>query len=502
MQQNYSRTKKSFCATCITRVRLRSVHGPRGASRKDLIMGSLCRLRVSAAHCGGPRRNQKVFFNESREVREVNENKETKAAAQDSEFSLSAVPESERKSYISLTIIWTGFVFVIVSMMAGGTLAVGLDFKHVIYATLIGNVFLCLIAVAVSVIASKTGLTFALLTRYSFGTMGSKLASIFVPIVNIGWYTIQAATYGHFVATALGLGEVGEAICMVLSAIAMGAFAFYGVKAITILGYVAIPAIVFLSIATTIRSMGVLGSWEDLMAYRPSAPMTLAAGVTTVIGAWILSTATCIADIMRYARSTKEAVASALTGLLFGNILMIVCGAIATIAMNDYDLTNVLLGFGLVIPALILMTTNIFTTNVANLYSTSLNLANSFKAGRSKTLIVVIAISALATLLKPYQVDFFYSFLNVLGNIVPPLAGIILADYFIIHRGRYTSLESAGFVKWNAIPWISWIVSAVLVYVIPWGLPSLNSLVLGALLYTVLMLVTGKNNEMLKREAN
>ena len=332
--------------------------------------------------------------------------------------------------------------------------------------------------------------------------MGSKLASIFVPIVNIGWYTIQAATYGHFVATALGLGEVGEAICMVLSAIAMGAFAFYGVKAITILGYVAIPAIVFLSIATTIRSMGVLGSWEALMAYRPSAPMTLAAGVTTVIGAWILSTATCIADIMRYARSTKEAVASALTGLLFGNILMIVCGAIATIAMNDYDLTNVLLGFGLVIPALILMTTNIFTTNVANLYSTSLNLANSFKAGRSKTLIVVIAISALATLLKPYQVDFFYSFLNVLGNIVPPLAGIILADYFIIHRGRYTSLESAGFVKWNAIPWISWIVSAVLVYVIPWGLPSLNSLVLGALLYTVLMLVTGKNNEMLKREAN
>ena len=255
-----------------------------------------------------------------------------RAAQQDTEFSLTAVPESERKSYISLTIIWTGFVFVIVSMMAGGTLAVGLSFKEVIYATLIGNVFLCIIAVAVSVIASKTGLTFALLTRYSFGVMGSKVASIFVPIVNIGWYTIQAATYGHFVATALGMGEVGEAICMVLSAIAMGAFAFYGVKAITILGYVAIPAIVFLSIATTIRSMGVLGSWEALMAYRPSAPMTLAAGVTTVIGAWILSTATCIADIMRYARSTKEAVASALTGLLFGNILMIVCGAIATIA--------------------------------------------------------------------------------------------------------------------------------------------------------------------------
>ena len=66
----------------------------------------------------------------------MKESKETKTPQQDSEFSLTAVPESERKSYISLTIIWTGFVFVIVSMMAGGTLAVGLSFKEVIYATL------------------------------------------------------------------------------------------------------------------------------------------------------------------------------------------------------------------------------------------------------------------------------------------------------------------------------------------------------------------------------
>lgn len=43
--------------------------------------------------------------------------------------------------------------------------------------------------------------------------------------------------------------------------------------------------------------------------------------------------------------------------------------------------------------------------------------------------------------------------------------------------------------------------SAVLVYVIPWGLPSLNSLVLGALLYVVLSLVAGKN-KVVNTEAN
>lgn len=183
----------------------------------------------------------------------------TQVTQQDSEFSLCAVPENERKSYISLTIIWTGFIFAIISLMAGGSLAMGLSFQEIIVVSLVGNVFLCAIAVAVSVIASRTGLTFALLTRYSFGSSGSKVASLFVPIVNVGWYTIQSASYGHFVASVMGFGEVGEAICMILSAVFMGVFAFYGVKAITVLGYVAIPAIIFLTVASTIRSMGVLG---------------------------------------------------------------------------------------------------------------------------------------------------------------------------------------------------------------------------------------------------
>ena len=132
--------------------------------------------------------------------------------AADTEFSRCAVPADQRKTYFSLTIVWTGFVFVITSMMAGGGLAAGMDFKHIILATLGGNVFLSIIAVLISIIACKTGLTFALLTRYSFGSTGSKAASIFVPVVNLGWYTIQAATYGHFVAQVFHMGQVGDCL--------------------------------------------------------------------------------------------------------------------------------------------------------------------------------------------------------------------------------------------------------------------------------------------------
>ena len=256
-------------------------------------------------------------------------------ARQDREFSLCAVPESERKSYISLTIIWTGFIFAIISLMAGGSLAMGLSFQEIMIVSLIGNVFLC-------------------------------------------------------------------------------------------------------------------------------------------------------------------AIAASLTGLLGGNILMLICGSIATIAMNEYDLTLILLGFGLVIPSLILMTTNIFTTNAANLYSTGLNLANSFKIGRTKMMLILIGVSAAATLLKPHEADFYYTFLNALGNVIPPLAGIIVADYFVVNKGRYLPLEKSRFVAWNPIPWISWVVSVIIVFTLAAVAPRVQEnipapfigIVLGAVFHIILMKAT------------
>ena len=165
---------------------------------------------------------------------------------------------------------------------------------------------------------------------------------------------------------------------------------------------------------------------------------------------------------------------------------MISCGAIAGIAMNDGDLINVLLSFGLVFPSLLLLTTNIFTTNGANLYSTSLNLANSFKLNRNIMLAVLIAISALATMTQPYKIDSLFVFLSTLGIIVPPLCGIILADFYLVHRGKYIDYNKATFKKWNLVPWITWAIALVCVKFIPFGLASLNGIVIGALLYALI----------------
>ncbi len=404
----------------------------------------------------------------------------------DTDYAFCRIPDDKRKSYFSLTIVWTGYVFVITSMMVGGGLAAGMTFRQILFASIIGNLFLGAIATMVSYLSGREGLSFALLTRYSFGRNGSRIASFFVPAINLGWYIIQAATYGHFIALICGFGEWGEAVCMMASAIVMGLFAFIGMNAIAILGYVSIPAIVFLSIATSCRATEIAGGFQNILAHVPSAPISLGIGVTAVIGSWILSTCTCIADIMRFAKTPSGAIAASLTGLVFGNTLMIVCGAIAGIAVGDSDLPAVLLSMGLLIPSFILMTTNIFTTNAANLYSNSLNLANSFRIGRRKMIIIILVIAALATLVKPYRIGALFAFLDLLGNVVPPLAGIIIADSFLVRKLSFPELSSdSGFKDWNISAFITWAVALTVSLLFPFELPALVSLVTSIVLYPI-----------------
>ncbi len=231
--------------------------------------------------------------------------------------------------------------------------------------------------------------------------------------------------------------------------------------------------------------------------------MQLVNGITIVIGTWILSTATCIADTMRFAKTSKQAMLSAFVGLMGGNSLLIICGAIAGIGMQDSDLTAVLLKLGLVVPSLILMTTNIFTTNAANLYSSSLNLANSFRTDRKKIIAIVLVVSGLLCLTRPYNIDKLFTFLNLLGVIVPPLAGIILANYYVINKRNYPDLNSKAIRQWDITPWLSWGLALVVVKLLQKvaeggsamngiaGLPALNGIIAGFVFYILIAKIFG-----------
>lgn len=103
---------------------------------------------------------------------------------------------------------------------------------------------------------------------------------------------------------------------------------------------------------------------------------------------------------------------------------------------------------------------------------------------------VILVLSALLTLTKPYQIDSLFTFLNVLGVIVPPLAGIILSDFYIVHRGHYAPLDEAALRDWTISPWVTWALSygiVVLLERMSFGLSSLNGIIAAIVLYPILV---------------
>lgn len=406
-------------------------------------------------------------------------------ASKGSDFEFEPVPQSQRRSLTDLTMVWIGFVLTVTMMLAGGGLAAGMSFSELFWVCILGNLFLCGIACTVSVIAVRTGLSFALLSRYSFGVLGSKIPSVFVAVVNVGWFTITAGFYGYFVATLLGLGEMGTNISLMLSTLAMGIIAVFGVRALTILGHVSIPAIILLIGALLVRVVSHGGGLEALFSYTPQTSMTFVHGMTLVIGTWIFASSTSIPDIMRFGRSEKDVIISTLIGLVAGNSIIIVSGAVLVIMTGAPDIVQVLVSAGLVVPGIILLTTNLFTTSAANLYAVGLNLSNSLNMSREKVTAGVLVAATLVSLLRPHEIGPLFAFLNFLGVAVPPLASVILVEYFV-NRKRFRSFRAENIPAHRLAPWIAWLAAIGLAMSIPVGLPSLNGMIAGAVIYFAL----------------
>ena len=61
---------------------------------------------------------------------------------------------------------------------------------------------------AIGFLGARTGLTTVVMSRYTFGTAGSKLVSVLLGGTQIGWYGVAVGSIGQM--TAL---EIGRASC-------------------------------------------------------------------------------------------------------------------------------------------------------------------------------------------------------------------------------------------------------------------------------------------------
>ncbi len=428
------------------------------------------------------------------------------------DFANVKVPQSETKSFYGMFLVFTGVLVGVAVLQGGAALGNGLNFKNMIIASASGSLLLAIIGALIAAIGANTRVSTYVLLRYPFGRHGSKLAGAAVSGIGcgIGWFFIQAFLFGTVFETisAEVFGYVPflckASVSAFWGAILMTLTAYFGYKGLALLSYLAVPLFFVLLGAGSFAAISQSGGLNVAVNALPSQPISMSDGITSVIGMYIAG-ATISADISRYATSPKSGAWAWFLQVIIVQPLLMLCAGTLTLLTPAGDIAKAMVELGMGLGSLVLIIIGQWTTNDNNLYNGALAFANTIRIGKKKiTLIMGLigAVLASATAQGLFGADPFINFLNQLGRFLPPIAGILIADFYIYRRyvlrlkdpkERYQFGEGTVYAKWNWIGIISWVIGAIFAPYIP--LPvGFSSILIAFVLYLVLIFIFDKAN--------
>lgn len=361
------------------------------------------------------------------------------------DYALLSVPREKRKGFLSLAWVNAGYTINLGCIFGGGALALMLPLGEVFIALLVAAVILAIFGGAIGSIGAKYGLSTTVLSRHSFGRHGSWLVGGILAItLGIGWFGWQVALFGDTIhAIFPGNFLTIPAVACIWGGILMIITAVYGFRGLSILSFIVVPMILVVCLFGVIAAVGASGAGlSDLFAQEPLEHGTLPLAITMAVG--ITAAGACgMADITRYGKSPKHAAVSGPLGYLGGALFCEFAGAIMVVATqflpigSTPDLIAGMVALGLGVGALGALIFAQWTTNDNNLYSGSLGITNIIPISK-RTACIIMGGIGIGIAVAHIQ-DYFVTFLTMLGLVVPPIAGIILSDFFVLRK--YTKRE-------------------------------------------------------------
>lgn len=408
-------------------------------------------------------------------------NSQSKNASQD--FPLEEVPLESRKSFWSLTSILLGFTFFTATMWAGGVLGTAFNFPGLILIITLGNLLLGAYVAALGYISYKSGLNTVMMGRFCFGEIGSKLTDLILGITQIGWYAWGTATISIILIEFLEIDPVYTKYFMIFFGFAFCWTAIIGYRGLEKLSVIAVPMMVILIFISITISVKDAGGFTKLVNLTPTTGLTYSAAITLVFGTFA-SGGTQATNWIRFASSGKTAISSSLLAFFIGNGFMIFIGTIGALVYRQPDIVEVIKIQGILGLGIVMLFLNIWTTQDNTVYNFSVAGCNFIRTEKRKLITFIgAAIGTLLAILGMYE--WLVPFIILLGTFIPPIGGIILADFFIKHKRKYPPIKKAElpFINWNGI--VSYILASTAAYFSPFVAP-LTGIVLGFVVYAII----------------
>lgn len=401
------------------------------------------------------------------------------------EWGIDPVPQDLRVlRAFDIFVLWSSLGVGLLVLAAGALLiGLGLSLAEALAVSLVGSVIGSLMLAAATHHGSRAGVPTMVSLRPILGRVGSYGPTALNVLQLLGWAAFELLVMGYAAAVLTGnaLGPWTAAILVPVFGAIVAALALGGPLAV-VRDWLERFAIwlVYLSTALIVISLATRVSWDARpMAPAFQGPASLLLGLDIVI-AMPVSWWPLISDYNRFARSPKDSLVGTALGYTVANTAFYVIGAgLSVLAIQAGGGMTFLGAMGLLglsfLPLLIILADE--TDNgFADVYSTAVSIQNLAPKRRQAWFIVgatLISVAAAIVLLWRGEGigGGFENFLLIVGGLFVPLLGVVVADSFLVRRGKYRReefFEAAPRVRWPAFA--SWIPGILLYFVVAYGL--------------------------------
>lgn len=391
---------------------------------------------------------------------------------------LAPVPRARRTwTAWNIAALWIGMAICITTYtLASSLIEQGMNWKQAIFTIFLGNLIVLIPMALNAHPGTAYGVPFPVLVRSSFGTLGSNIPALMRALVACGWFGIQTWVGGAAIYAGAavifgfnplekknlpGLGiSSGELLCFLLFWALNIFIIIKGMDCIKWLENLSAPFLIATGIGLLIWAHSAADGWGPILS-QPSKFKTwaefspvFAAGLTAMVGYWATLSLN-IPDFSRFARSQRDQVLGQALGLPLTMTFYSFIGVAVTSAtivvykIPIWDPVQLMGRFNnpaLTLLALVTLVVATISTNIAaNVVSPANDFSNlwprriSFKTGGIITGIIGIAMCPWKLYADPK--GYIFTWLIGYSALLGPVAGIMIADYFVVRKKRINVAE-------------------------------------------------------------
>lgn len=401
---------------------------------------------------------------------------------------LAPVPPEQRTQPASdLFLIFAGANIVATTLVTGASLAGPFTTRAALALIAAGSLLGAALVAALAPVGPRLGTPSIIAARAALGRRGAGLLALVLYLTNFAWIALNNVIAGSACSAVWGGREAERPWALAMGVLATAVVAL-GPRAVALANRAAVPLMagVGLLLLAQVARMGTgagAGGGHAMGWLR---------GLDVVIGyqvSWILM----FADYSRYTASRAGSAAAVFLGLALTSLWLMPLGLLAARAAGSADPGAMMAALGLGTAGALLMALGTVTTNFVNIYLSAL--AWNSLLPRTPARLSVWAIGLLGTALSVFSrawLDRYADFMLVLGGVLVPIGGVLLARFFLARRdpvrvgelyqthGRYDTWKAAA-------PGLSaWAAGALVYYAAGTAGGTLPSLVMAALTYLLL----------------